>query len=250
MNCVGCSIDRVGIYYSSMKCIPWTSVLTGLVLTGCFSAYAQEDYKLNSWSHEKSLDDYVFRLKSEGSLERFCEKFPDVNECIFGIGSWKSEEIGRVKMESLVCFDQCPLDEFGFYRNNVSGLDIPAVRTKDFDGSAPSRGHMVTMYPIAFKVIRYEGCAGCELTYTYPLRLVANFAGRNYQLPRISRSGFYVPSALRREIALNPDLPFSLSSSTTKVYKGAKSGQKETIFFSKKAMKSYSEMLRLLKFDR
>ena len=96
-----------------------------------------------------------------------------------------------------------PSDEFGFYRNHASGVDIPAVRTKDFDGSAPSRGHMVTMYPIALKVIRYEGCAGCELTYTYPLRLVARFAGRSYQLPRISRSGFYVPSALRRQIALN-----------------------------------------------
>ena len=233
-----------------MKCMSWASAVMGLVLAGCFSASAQEDRKINIGGQGKSLDDYILDLKSEGSLEKFCEKFPGVNECIYGIGSWKSEEIERVKMSSLVCFDQCPLDEFGFYRNHASGVDIPAVRTKDFDGSAPSRGHMVTMYPIALKVIRYEGCAGCELTYTYPLRLVARFAGRSYQLPRISRSGFYVPSALRRQIALNPSLPFSLSSSTTKVYKGAKSGQEEVISFSKKAMASYSEMLSLLKFNR
>jgi len=153
-------------------------------------------------------------------------------------------------MDSLICFDRCPLDTFGFYRNHTSGQDMPAVRTKDFDGSAPSRGHEVTMYPIAFRVFRYEGCAGCELTYTYPQRLFASYGGQDYSLPRISRSGFYIPKDLRKRIASNPLLSLKLRSSTVKVFKGARAGKEEVIRIPEKALKAYSQMLRTLKFDQ
>lgn len=213
-------------------------------------AFSQKAVSETMHNQSESLDSYIVRLKSVGSLSLLCEEIPSIRECVNGIGRWRLEELNKIKMNSLICFDQCPLDQFGFYRNHVTGLDVPAVRTKDFDGSAPSRGHLVTMYPIAIKVVRYEGCAGCELTYTYPLRLIATHAGKDYQLPRISRSGFYVPSRLRQKISQSPHLSFVLKTSTSKVYMGAKAGKEETIAFSKKAMNSYAEMLRLLKFDR
>ena len=210
--------------------------------------FSQKAVSQIMYNPSESLDNYIVKLKSLGSLSLLCEEIPSIRECVNGIGRWRPGELNKIKMNSLICFDQCPLDQFGFYRNHVTGVDVPAVRTKDFDGSAPSRGHLVTMYPIAMKVVRYEGCAGCELTYTYPLRLIATHAGKDYQLPRISRSGFYVPSRLREKIAQSPNSSFVLKTSTSKVYMGAKAGKEETISFSKRAMNSYAEMLRLLKF--
>ena len=129
-----------------------------------------------------TLDNYLPELKDARSLSNFCKNYVDIFECKRGIGEWKPRALESVKMNSLICFDKCPLDVFGFYRNSATGRDMPAVRTKDFDGSAPSRGHEITFYPVAVKIFRYEGCSGCELTYTYPTGVKANFNGIIFSL--------------------------------------------------------------------
>lgn len=194
------------------------------------------------------LDNYLPELKTEGSLLGFCEKYVDVLECRIGIGEWKPRQLESIKMNSLICFDKCPLDRFGFYRNSETGRDIPAVRTKDFDGSAPSRGHEVIFYPVAVKVYRYEGCSGCELTYTYPINLEANYNGRIFELPRLARGGYYIPLTLRNLIAENSTGKLVLKSRTTKVFKGSGGKKSEDVRISSKTMSELAKMLNTLQF--
>ena len=197
-----------------------------------------------------TLDNYLPELKDEGSLSNLCKKYVDISECKRGVGEWKSRELESVKMNSLICFDKCPLDVFGFYRNSVTGRDMPAVRTKDFDGSAPSRGHEITFYPVAVKIFRYEGCSGCELTYTYPTGVKANFNGTVFSLPRLTRGGYYIPARLRNMLAKEPSGKLILESRTTKVFKGSGGKREEEVRISSKAVSEISRMLRTLSFAK
>ena len=188
-----------------------------------------------------TLDNYLPELKDAGSLSNFCKKYVDIFECKRGIGEWKPRELESVKMNSLICFNKCPLDVFGFYRNSATGRDMPAVRTKDFDGSAPSRGHEITFYPVAVKIFRYEGCSGCELTYTYPTGVKANFNGIIFSLPRLTRGGYYIPARLRNMLAKEPSGKLVLKSRTTKIFKGSGGKRDEDVRISRRPYLKYRE---------
>ena len=186
-----------------------------------------------------SLDQRLLELQEARSLRRLCESTNDIKECVHGIGEWKPRDLERVKMMTHACFDKCMLDVFGFYRDYRTGRDIPAVRTKDFDGAAPSRGFEATLYPVAMRVFRYEGCAGCELTYQYPLRLRA-LVGRSspLELPMLSRGGFYIPSNFRRLLLDRPNDEVTLQAVTSE--------GEFNIKISSKALASYRQMLARL----
>ena len=164
-----------------------------------------------------------------------------MKECQFAIGEWKAADLERVKLEAPACFDQCMLDVFGFYKDPDTSREIPAVRTKDFDGAAPSRGFEVTFYPIAMRLLRYEGCAGCALIYQYPTKVTAQINGQSYNMPILARGGYYVPSGLRRAILASPSSVLVLDARTTE-------GQFK-FNISAKALNAYAEMLRLLQYD-
>ena len=189
-----------------------------------------------------SLDQKVVELKEARSLAALCSQEPQIKECLFAIGEWKPEELERAKMEAPTCFDQCMLDVFGFYKDPETSPEIPAVRTKDFDGAAPSRGFEVTFYPVAIRLLRYEGCAGCALIYQYPTKVTARINGQSFVLPNIARGGFYVPSGLRRAILASSSSPLTFDARTT-------DGQ-FTVNISAKALSAYAEMLRLLNYDK
>lgn len=189
-----------------------------------------------------SLDQKVVELKEARSLAALCAQEPQIKECQFAIGEWKPVELERAKMEAPTCFDQCMLDVFGFYKDPDTSREIPAVRTKDFDGVAPSRGFEVTFYPVALRLLRYEGCAGCALIYQYPTKVTARINGQSFDLPIIARGGYYVPSGLRRAILASPSSQLTFDARTTE-------GQ-FTVNISGKALKAYAEMLQLLKYDQ
>jgi hypothetical protein len=189
-----------------------------------------------------SLDQKVVELKEARSLAALCAQEPQIKECQFAIGEWKPSELERAKIEAPSCFDQCMLDVFGFYKDPDTSREIPAVRTKDFDGAAPSRGFEVTFYPVAIRLLRYEGCAGCALIYQYPTKVTARINGQSFVLPVIARGGYYVPSGLRRAILASSSSPLTLDARTTE-------GQ-YTVNISAKALSAYAEMLRLLNYDK
>ena len=190
-----------------------------------------------------SLDERLLELQEARSLKRLCESTNDIKECVYGIGEWKPRDLERVKLMSHACFDKCMLDVFGFYRDHQTGRDIPAVRTKDFDGAAPSRGFGVTLYPVAMRVFRYEGCAGCELTYQYPLRLKA-VVGKNVpiELPMTSRGGFYLPGRFRRLVLDRPTEEVALQATTSE--------GEFSIKISSKALAAYRQMLARLNYAK
>ena len=189
-----------------------------------------------------SLDQRVVELKEARSLSALCQQEPQIKECRFAIGEWKPAELERVKLEAPACFDQCMLDVFGFYKDPDTSREIPAVRTKDFDGAAPSRGFEVTFYPVAMRLLRYEGCAGCALIYQYPTKVTALINGQSYNMPILARGGYYVPSGLRRAVLASPSSALVLDARTTE-------GQFK-VNISAKALNAYAEMLRLLQYDK
>lgn len=193
-------------------------------------------------SRSVSLDQKVVELKAARSLAALCSQEPQIKECQFAIGEWKPVDLERAKMEAPTCFDQCMLDVFGFYKDPDTSREIPAVRTKDFDGAAPSRGFEVTFYPVALRLLRYEGCAGCALIYQYPTKVTARINGQSFDLPIIARGGYYVPSGLRRAILASPSSQLTFDARTTE-------GQ-FIVNISGKALKAYAEMLQLLKYDQ
>jgi hypothetical protein len=170
-----------------------------------------------------SLDQRVVELKEARSLAALCQQEPQVKECQFAVG-------------------ECMLDVFGFYKDPDTSREIPAVRTKDFDGAAPSRGFEVTFYPVAMRLLRYEGCAGCALIYQYPTKVTARINGQSYNMPILARGGYYVPSGLRRAILASPSSALVLDARTTE-------GQFK-VNISAKALNAYAEMLRLLQYDK
>lgn len=189
-----------------------------------------------------SLDYNVVALKEARSLSALCAQYPQIKECLFAIGEWKPEELERVKLEVPICFDQCMLDVFGFYKDSDTSREIPAVRTKDFDAAAPSRGFEAVFYPVALRLFRYEGCAGCALIYQYPTKVTAKINGQSFAMPIIARGGYYVPSGLRRAIINSPTSALSFDVTTSE--------GDYTINISSKAIKEYAKMLRLLKYDK
>ena len=189
-----------------------------------------------------SLDYNIVALKESRSLAALCAKEPRIKECQFAIGEWKPEELERVKLEVPICFDQCMLDVFGFYKDPDTSREIPAVRTKDFDGSAPSRGFEAVFYPVALRLFRYEGCAGCALIYQYPTMVTAKINGQSYSLPILARGGYYMPSGLRRTIINGTTSPLTLQATTSE--------GDFTVNISSKAVSEYAKMLRLLKYDQ
>lgn len=189
-----------------------------------------------------SLDQKAVELKEARSLTALCAQEPQIKECQFAVGEWKPEELERAKMEAPTCFDQCMLDVFGFYKDPDTSREIPAVRTKDFDGAAPSRGFEVTFYPVAIRLLRYEGCAGCALIYQYPTKVTTRINGQSFALPVIARGGYYVPSGMRRAILASSTSPLTFDARTTE-------GQ-FTVNISVKALEAYKEMLQLLKYDQ
>jgi len=189
-----------------------------------------------------SLDYNIVALKESRSLAALCAKNPQIKECQFAIGEWKPEELERVKLEVPICFDQCMLDVFGFYKDPDTSREIPAVRTKDFDGSAPSRGFEAVFYPVALRLFRYEGCAGCALIYQYPTKVTAKISGLSYDLPILARGGYYMPGGLRRAIISAPTSPLTLEAATSE--------GDFTVNISSKAVSQYAKMLRLLKYDQ
>lgn len=211
----------------------FVSVLIGLL--GSSPVCSQVDRSV-------SLDRKVVELKEARSLAALCAQEPQIKECQFAIGEWKADELERAKMEAHTCFDQCMLDVFGFYKDPDTSREIPAVRTKDFDGAAPSRGFEITFYPVALRLLRYEGCAGCALIYQYPTKVTAKINGQSYELPVIARGGYYVPSGLRRAILASPSSPLTFDARTSE-------GQFK-VNISKKALSAYAEMLRLLNYDK
>lgn len=189
-----------------------------------------------------SLDYNVVALKEARSLSALCTQYPQIKECRFAIGEWKPEELERVKLEVPICFDQCMLDVFGFYKDSDTSREIPAVRTKDFDAAAPSRGFEAVFYPVALRLFRYEGCAGCALIYQYPTKVTAKINGQSFAMPIIARGGYYVPSGLRRAIISSPSSALSFDVTTSE--------GDYTMNISSKAVKEYAKMLRLLKYDQ
>jgi hypothetical protein len=189
-----------------------------------------------------SLDYRLVELKEARSLAALCSQDPQIKECRFAIGDWKPDELERVKLEVPACFDQCMLDVFGFYKDPETLREIPAVRTKDFDAAAPSRGFEVTFYPVALRLIRYEGCAGCALIYQYPTKVTARIGGQSFSLSILARGGYYIPSGLRRAIINSPTSPLSFQAATSE--------GEFTVSISSKAVGEYAKMLRLLKYDQ
>ena len=189
-----------------------------------------------------SLDYNIVALKEARGLAALCTKIPQIKECQFAIGEWKPDELERAKLEVPTCFDKCMLDVFGFYKDPDTSREIPAVRTKDFDASAPSRGFEVSFYPVAMRLFRYEGCAGCELIYQYPTRVTASINGQSYTLPILARGGYYIPSGMRRSIINSPSSPLTLSATISE--------GEFTVNVSSKAVNEYAKMLRLLQYDK
>lgn len=189
-----------------------------------------------------SLDYNIVALKDSRSLAALCVKDPQIKECRFAIGEWKPEELERVKLAVPTCIDQCMLDVFGFYKDPETSREIPAVRAKDFDSSAPSRGFEAVFYPVALRLFRYEGCAGCALIYQYPTKVTAQINGQSYGLPILARGGYYVPSGLRRAIINASSSPLTLRATTSE--------GDYTVNVSTKAVSEYAKMLRLLQYDQ
>jgi hypothetical protein len=189
-----------------------------------------------------SLDYRIVELKGARSLAALCAKEPQIKECRFAIGEWKPDELERVKLEVPACFDQCMLDVFGFYKDPDTSREIPAVRTKDFDGSAPSRGFVAVFYPVALRLFRYEGCAGCALIYQYPTRVIAKLNSQSYSLPILARGGYYIPSSLRQAMIHSQNSPLTLQARTSE--------GDFIVNISAKATSEYTKMLRLLQYDK
>jgi len=189
-----------------------------------------------------SLDQSIDALKEARSLAALCAKNPHIRECLYAIGEWKPEELERAKLEVPACFDQCMPDIFGFYKDSDTSREIPAVRTKDFDGSAPSRGFEAVFYPVALRLFQYEGCAGCSLIYQYPTKVTAQINGRSYGLPILARGGYYIPSGLRRAVINASSSPLTLQATTSE--------GDFTVNISTTAVREYAKMLRLLQYDK
>jgi hypothetical protein len=97
-------------------------------------------------------------------------------------------------------------------------------------------------YPVALRLFRYEGCAGCALIYQYPTKVTAKIGGQAFNLPILARGGYYMPSGLRRAVINATASPLILEATTSE--------GEYTVNISSKTVSEYAKMLRLLKYDQ
>ena len=190
----------------------------------------------------ESLDSFYDEIKSHGGMTGLCQAKPDIDECKYGVGEWKPEELQRAKNRSPFCINTCKHDFFGFVQSPTGDREYPIVRTKDFSPGATSRGVEISLFPVAVKVYEYRACNGCNHVRTSPVRLTSKIEESVIEMPLIGRGTFYIPSKFR-ELALrgtkeNPELTLTMSDD-----------RETTAQISIKAMREYSKMLRALRYD-
>jgi len=170
-----------------------------------------------------SLDLRFHEIKEYGSLTGFCNANPSVLECLFGIGDWKPEALERIKSASVQCFDSCPADTYGFVKSSHGKRDYPEVNTKDFDGSAPSRGVEFRLYPLSFQILKYED--------------------KIIRLPMLGYGIFYVPRPARKLLlhAANTKQPVNLKLDFVK--------NSEDRVLSSAAVGEYARMIKELNYS-
>ena len=190
-----------------------------------------------------SLDLRFHEIKEYGSLTGFCNANPSVLECMFGIGDWKPEALERIKSASMQCFDICPADTYGFVRSPHGKRDYPEVNTKDFDGSAPSRGVEFRLYPLSFQILMYEGCAGCSLVKQTPKDVYLSYQGKIIRLPMLGYGIFYVPRPARKLLlhAANANQPVNIKLGFVK--------KSEDKVLSSAAVGEYARMIKELNYS-
>jgi hypothetical protein len=190
-----------------------------------------------------SLDLRYQDIRLYGSLTGFCYANPNVSECRVGIGEWKPHALERIKASSIQCFERCPADTYGFVRSVHGQRDYPEIHTKDFDGSAPSRGVEFRLYPLSIEILRYEGCIGCSLIKETPKNVYLNNQGVTVTLPMLGYGTFYIPrparklflNAAQNQQALQASLVFTKNS--------------EQRMLSAASVAEYARMLKELKYS-
>ncbi len=191
----------------------------------------------------QNLDDYAAEIKISGGLTALCVKMPGIDICKYAVGDWKPNELERVKALSPYCIESCGYDVFGFVRTSSSEREYPVVKTKDFDPSAPNRGTEASLYPVAIEIVKYEGCSGCPLIKSFPLKAEITSPGTKIELPSLGRGTFYIPSEFRRRV-----LNGSIKDGAIISYTHSRSS--EDMRLSAAAIDEYAKMLRSLSYDK
>ena len=191
----------------------------------------------------QSLDDYVAEIKISGGLKNLCDKISTIDICKYAVGEWKPSELARVKALSPFCIETCGYDIFGFVRTSSNEREYPVVKTKDFDPSAPNRGTEASLYPVAIEIVKYEGCSGCPLIKSFPLKAELISPGTKIELPSLGRGTFYIPSEFRRRV-LNGSIKDGAAISYTL------SRNSEEMRLSAVAIEEYAKMIRYLSYDK
>ena len=191
----------------------------------------------------QSLDDYIAEIKISGGLTKLCDKISTIDICKYAVGEWKPNELARVKALSPYCIETCGYDIFGFVRTSSNEREYPVVTTKDFDPSAPNRGTEASIYPVAVEIVKYDGCSGCPLIKSFPLKAALKTPGTTIAMPSLGRGTFYIPSEFRRRV-LNGSIKDGVVISYTL------SRSSEDMRLSVAAIEEYAKMLRSLSYDR
>ena len=191
----------------------------------------------------QSLDSYAAEIKIYGGLSKLCSQLPGIDICKYAVGDWKPNELERVKALSPYCIESCGYDAFGFVRTSSNEREYPVVKTKDFDPSAPNRGTEASLYPVAIEIVKYEGCSGCPLIKSFPLKAEITSPGTKIELPSLGRGTFYIPSEFRRRV-LNGSIKVGAIISYTL------SRSSEDMRLSTAAIDEYAKMLRSLSYDK
>jgi len=191
----------------------------------------------------QSLDSYAAEIKIYGGLSKLCSQLPGIDVCRYAVGEWKPNELERVKALSPYCIESCGYDIFGFVRTSSNEREYPVVKTKDFEPSAPTRGTEASLYPVAIEIVKYEGCSGCPLIKSFPLKAEIKSPGAKIEMQSLGRGTFYIPSEFRRR-ALNGSIKDGVVISYTL------SRNSEEMQLSAAAIEEYAKMLRSLSYDK
>jgi hypothetical protein len=191
----------------------------------------------------QSLDSYAAEIKIYGGLSKLCSQLPGIDICKYAVGEWKQNELEKVKALSPYCIESCGYDVFGFVRTSSNDREYPVVKTKDFDPSAPNRGTEASLYPVVIEIVKYEGCSGCPLIKSFPLKAEIKSPGAKIELQSLGGGMFYIPSEFRRR-ALNGSIKDGAVISYTL------SRNSEEMRLSAVAIEEYAKMLRSLSYDK